>query len=505
MKKVVSKLNIHFFTLTLFVLCFLSGILAALFTDKLYIYDEFIVYTISQQPLAQLFDTLVAEPHPPGFYLLLKLLPLATPPQLIRVFISSISHLILLVAILFNFKHKILAHFKAEYGFLLLFSSVSMAQILNTVKQDALSIPLLLLLVIFILHRLKQQKTSLGFIPLLTLLSIALFGYITFAIGLTFTLGFYSWQFFRKKLTKEPFVFAALLAVIISVYVVLFGGQQYLANQHRFAWAEDYRSSIVYNLSLFLTFLDPSSFITDLSMGMFLFLCILSMVAVEKKIIPQNWLYLSVTFMAGYLILSYAANLLVRTRYMIPLYIFACALAGWGVLFLEKKLRFKVGVIIVLFFFVISRSFYLLNYFHEIRWELESITAIESQLAQHPDTTFGLLSQSSYAHYTMKLKFFADNPAVMAIHPLFPGILSDSHTIEKKHLLLDGYILGLDDQELLNNNLQQTGLHHFLFMQNASLPGTYFDEKRNLFTVLSLHCTTEIQHPYLFIFRNCWQ
>src|SRR5690606_23436487 len=85
-------------------------------------YDETIITHISRQPVKQLSNTIQAEPHPPGYYLFLSLLPTADifATRLIN---TIVSHFIFFIGLIIAYKTRVVQKFNLTWGFCFIFAA----------------------------------------------------------------------------------------------------------------------------------------------------------------------------------------------------------------------------------------------------------------------------------------------------------------------------------------------------------------------------------------------
>jgi len=110
-KIIIVKPSLKYATLFVLIFFFCIRTLFLLVYDATYTYDEIVVTEISKQPTPLLFKTIVSEPHPPGFYLILK--PFSElPDKTLKIIISFINFFISLLALLYFQNSKL---FKKYY------------------------------------------------------------------------------------------------------------------------------------------------------------------------------------------------------------------------------------------------------------------------------------------------------------------------------------------------------------------------------------------------------
>ena len=124
-------------------------------------FDETIVDRISQLRAETFIETIKSEPHPPGFFFLVKLLsPLRFPFK--KIILLLLCYFMYLKVIQYGLANKVIQKFKLSSGLILYFGSFGFMMISGKLKQDLVSFPLFLLFffsVLNIFHKLPKTKS----------------------------------------------------------------------------------------------------------------------------------------------------------------------------------------------------------------------------------------------------------------------------------------------------------------------------------------------------------
>lgn len=202
---------------------FISFIIKLIFylqNKATYSFDELILTTISQQPLSLLFDTILSDPHPPGIYLFLKLFPVKNIAAT-KILITCLSYTLFSVAILIATAKGYIKKFSLSLGLIAFFSSFTFWLITSEVKQDAITFPLVLVGIVFLISLFKERKTKIiDLIGITTTLSVVCcFGYINYGLLLgLFSLWPLSFMIRKKPLPKSSLIIITTQIMLVTIY-----------------------------------------------------------------------------------------------------------------------------------------------------------------------------------------------------------------------------------------------------------------------------------------------
>ncbi|MDQ5950820.1 MAG: hypothetical protein QG639_96 [Patescibacteria group bacterium] len=490
------------FIILLYVLLFHSIIFLS--KQSIYNFDETIVTTISRQPLPSLLDTVKAEPHPPGFYLLLSLLP-TNNISLTHLSVSIISVSLLLCALWFAHTSKTLFAYNLIPGLAIIFSSFGFLELSYSIKQEIITVPLLLVSFFITLRTLKSPlKEKHKYLIFLTALSLVIFffGYVFYALSLLNIL-FVLQHSGSKNLVKRVLPMFSLHAIIVIGYMLAFGIPQFLNNLERFAWIHNNYNSLFRTLSTFLTAGIFYGVWSDLVV--IAFFALLGILIYKFSRLPKNEkirIGVLALITASLIGCYYAANLFVRIRYMFPIFFLLSILAGWGLRQLTYYKLATLGVVLVLLTFNSSIYYSSLTFTGTNDVMVKEIEA-RSILAQKKS---GLLDE----HPVFPFIFKINNPQFTELVPLnifMPESQADYTTLSPEQILSEGkfYDLTVDEYAEL---LKQTGLTQFIYKMQIEDKPTYYDPQRKVFSTLVERCTLtdfiDVQYYHmLYIFTDC--
>ncbi len=111
---------LHLFPIFVLILSFSIKITLYKVFGTEYWYDEIITTEIGKQSLPVLLDTIKAEPHPPGFYIFLKIFPVENMSKT-RFLLVSLSYLLISLITIWGYKVQVLTKYKLSWGLALFF------------------------------------------------------------------------------------------------------------------------------------------------------------------------------------------------------------------------------------------------------------------------------------------------------------------------------------------------------------------------------------------------
>lgn len=472
---------------------------------KFYNYDDYVVTTVALQPFSQFWDTLQSEPHPPGFYLLIKLISrFLPPPILLKMTLTGISYMLLAFSIIFASKKKLIERYKLRSGLAIFFCSFGFLEITNYIKQDILTFPLFFSYLFYILSKVSQKKIStrewvclhLGAIPIFFL------GYIYYAQAVAILLVFAMYQIFlNKNLAKYISSFFLIQIILITIYGLLFEFNQLHTNLDRFGWVARQNNDLLSNLSAFLTGASPHQLITDISVLGFVLLVFL---AVSKEIKRKHTFRFFFIFLStSILLFTYGFNLFSQTRYSILFFLCASVIAGWGMEFVRQK-----WIQILIFFLLFSFRTTLFIKGHNVLLISFStfLQSLDTTISQETEPV-GLIASAPSAPQYLKLQFFRKNSNIQPINASHTELYKED-TFTKDDLYYLDYVINLSKEEV-KDNLSSTGLHRFIyiFLDDSS----YHDPQKQVPNVLIENCTLKQITPItstnsmIYSFEHCFE
>jgi hypothetical protein len=466
-----------------------------------YFYDETIVTEISKQPLKKLLDTVLAEPHPPGFYLFLKLFPvdhiLATRISLYAFFFAGI------IAILaYGYKSGVIKRHNMEVGIILFFCMSAFYSVSFSVKQDIVSLLLFLLTLFLLLNYRENRKQKLLTGAALLILIQFFFGYAYFvySFGMLLVAVFSAEKINKWFLRKNWYLL--LFGLPILFYLLFYFPIQFQNNLHRFKWLEDSTNGMVAWLGANLLSNQVTfAGITDLMV--IIFLAILFS-AISKRISSVTTFYKDTLLMFFFMtvVVSYLLGWFRVPRYSIPSFFLAWIIIG-NVLrkYLDKKYGYYILVIVVIWFQTISGSLL----YYGVSREEKFYTAISdtfNELSQSGKTKIGFLTSHPNSAFVLK-KNFSKEVTLIPISPV-ANFNWDLEEIDKKLLLTEGVPLSMPVEECMSA-IKSKGMDSYLYLFFKS--NSYYDRSFTLITALSTLCDIEkvyeVGGSQLIYFNNC--
>lgn len=463
--------------------------------DVSYLYDEIIVTRISRLEISQLFETIQFEPHPPGFYILLKALPVFSA-QYTKIVITLVSFLITLYTLGYAYKKRLLEKYKISTGIALFLASYTFFDLSTTVKQDSISFPLLLLLVFVLVNvasrKDKRKKKELLFAHLLTVV-LLLLGYIYYfqALLLLFFLTVY-----LRKIRLAKYMFLAQL-VVLSIYMLLYGFDQAINNLSRFAWISENTLSFVDTLSGNIMGIS-NHFVSDVHLITFIGLIVFAAIKLTKG--RQRELFMPVAGLAAVLTGFGYIGFFVRGRYVVFLMFLLSILAGWGLT--EIRTRKGLASLIYLVVFIPVFATFPASIVAGAR---VNRTFREQIIKFSRDKNTGFLTEHPIFSFVFNLDNNIEN--LVPVNVFFPRMFDGRVGIDKQVVQLDGYYqtLKIDEiKDLLSKNELEEYVYWLTFQENRK----YYDPDRHVLKALQQSCATEgistiTYGSILFKFSNC--
>lgn len=461
-------------------------------------YDEIIVTNIGKLHLTEIIDTVKAEPHPLGFYLLVKILG-SPDAENLRARLAAVSYSMIGFVILFGLKTKVIQEYKLNLGLLLFLSSPFWFITATSIKQDAITVPLLVLAVLAGLHYLnKHSRLSLFLLFCATFVSF-LFGYVNFA-KIAIILLYVSYQKSRRLFVTSVF----LLAFVSSTYLALYGLEQYKNNLGRFQWLQDsYQHPINILRSAVGGAVGTGEMIFSGNTFAMLGLILLTLSIYRTKDEGGKrklYLFLLLLNVVYFYMLGVA-----RDRYVADTVFCVFILIGWQLESMYKTNLQKIVICIFLIAYLLHGflNFYLLNInstIHKKYWKF-----IGSSIGSEPT---GIINRHPTETHIQKLEHFPDNPNAIPVSLYTPLLAKNFDRINKDLIIEDGHYYSHDIDETIER-LKATGLNRFLYVRNIGweVGQTYYDPNNNALRALTLYCKQRefdlLNYGYGVVFEDC--
>lgn len=476
--------------------------LILLFVSPLpYWYDELVFISFSHQPLYLLLDTLIAEPHPAGFFLFLKTIPLHDLVAT-RLILLLVTTLFMLVGLWCGYTTRLIQRYKLYHGLALFIASYTFLETTMYVKDGLLSIPLGLLTLISMLRIIDKNKHHISIFEhilpfaLLTVLffiSYSSYVYVAITAGVVVLV---------LKKRKYYFLLTMHVAVVL-VYMGTYGYQQLFSNEGRSIWLAYQHNSPVFALQKHIGGLPAYSLVEDAVFVVYIALIAASAHSLRSK--HQQVFRRSVFILTGALfMLAYALHLLPQLHYAAPLYLLLSVLAGWGVERLSFGRRTVLLSIFVLLL-VAGLSGYYRAQSRLNRLYGEFVDQVGNKLVL--GDTIGLVSDLTIMPYVTKIGYFYGDDRLVPMQVVHGEKLGDKY-IGKEHLETDIVVYNSGRTgELVREHLAAYGQKRILYLSTYGATH-YYDPDGVLQKVLTSSCDTvsyEIltTNQFLYEFDNC--
>ncbi|HOM77935.1 MAG TPA: hypothetical protein PLT50_01875 [bacterium] len=500
----MKKYSPIFVLIPLYILSFFS----IHYFDTGYWYDEIIVTNMSTQPLQMLLDTLLAEPHPLGFYLLLRLVDVSDFVST-RTFVLTVSFLITVTSLYWAINKGIIRRYSLYFPLFLLLYSPLWISISSNIKQDSVTAPLFLFSIFVGIHSYEKKDISTLWVLLFIFLLSFFFGYINSIKILVILLGFCFYLYYKNgnSMRERRFLVPGVLALpFLLGYFLVFGYRQYLTNASRFSWLADQFQGIY---SLFRGAVAGPYikmeywYISDL-----IFLCSLFMVFMYIYNIKASRYVFKLFFPFILLCFFYFWRGVSRDRYCIELFILYFLM--WGKVLNDvycacttnfRKMLFFSGLVLYgcvgfCTFLGANKSFYNYRLQNEYISQLLS-TGLTGLVDRHPNES-----------YIRKIGYFRNNTHIIPINLNFP--LPESTEITRDLLKMDG-VYQRKELEDYRITIRSLNIYQFLYiMGDTSYPGVvpqYFDPDLEELKFLNHYCESNTFHfdfsKYFILFYGC--
>ncbi|MEK9200383.1 MAG: hypothetical protein AAB909_00240, partial [Patescibacteria group bacterium] len=453
------------------------GVLVGRDTD--YWYDEAIVANISKQGIEMLLDTVSSEPHPPGFYFLLKLFPVDNP-LVTRLSLLFVSEVLLVGGVIWavrnvrnweEFRLGIIV-FLTSYGYL--WSGMD-------VKQGVVTVPVWLWWFwIWILS--WEQKLNLKQEILWAVLSMVIIWFdYRYSAVLVVLMGLQWWINRDKKYLGRGLTFlGSVLLVVLAV-----GWKQTINNVTRFGWTVSRESSVFSGFQAFFIGRPFSDWAGDAILVVLVTWFIIGatrLIARRKQKNVARWIWIVVGGLT--LLLMYVGMRgFILVRYAVPLYFIGCLVIGMGLqnVWARNKLG-KKAVAWSIFIFFVSGAAGVLTY--DPGWFSDKLAQTISDvgpgagfISEHPNFSVVFLIQRTEI----------EGAAGVNIYDIVGS--TRAHNITKRVLGLEGLDLRARKLSLdqVRTRLAESGLKKFVYMADLNT-SPFYDSKRQAFFVLGNMC-----------------
>src|SRR3989338_5312569 len=305
-----------------------------------YWYDELIFISFSKQPLVQLLDTLSSEPHPPGFFLLLKLLPVENV-LVTRLLMLGISYALFGIGVMYAYKTRLIERAKLTWGLTLFFTSYSFYSATMYVRDRSISIPLAFIGLMIVLNILDAPKkyarvkhvAGLGIIGVLLL-------FLSYDIFLFYLLAIILLTLYIRN--RSLIILNGCIGIVGLLYSAMYGIGQIGGNAGRSIWFSYVYNSLWHAFYKHVAGVLPFQFMTDAAVGIY---SILMGYAMFKWREVNRSVGIGVgVFLILSIGIAYPTNLFSRAHYVTILFLPVCIIAGWG---LEQVKRNQIKYILV--------------------------------------------------------------------------------------------------------------------------------------------------------------
>jgi len=478
---------------------FLGRLLVIYVVKENYWYDEIIVTQISTQSIKLLLDTIKAEPHPPGYYLLLKMIT-ALDPIIVKLLTTTASFLISLLALLYARSKKIISHFNLSLGLAWFFASFSFFSISKDVKHDSITFPVFLLFIFLILCLIKEKKNFKAkeiVISHALVLFMLFFGYIYYLQSLVILL-IVSIYYTKKRLPKYLLIFQI---VTLAVYIKLFAFDQIVINVGRFSWFGENYNSLLISITQHLTGITIANFWTDFQL--ILFFGSITLVLFQKPKFVNLFLHntlLLITILI--IIVTYSVGLFSRVRYVSFLFLLLSVLAGWGIYSFKRKYK-----LLYYYFTALFIVYPLIHSYNAIRLSKIKNTTYSEEILASSDNNIGYLEDHPLAPYITKLSIKQHDKRLVPISITNPELFKDKNAIDRSILALDGYYKNTTTDDL-KKLFKKQNINDYVYILKFQQRQSYYDPKRLVLQTLNDSCKKDYIKPLsydsiLFVFKDC--
>lgn len=425
-------------------------------------FDETIITQISSLPLTQLINTITHEPHPPLFYLIIKLISLTHLPLCFS--LSLINFFIVFLTLYHQVTNK---HHKALTITVLIFTSTFSYLLTSTqIKPQIISTPLLLysLTLTISIHQSQSIRVKHLFLKsTFILLTLFFINYLDFLYAFL--------AFFIISIQKYPqrsLTTTLNLLFPTTLYLLTFGHLQLTNNQNRFHWVNYYHNHPLTSLttSLFGT-LHPLFYLaTSLLIGIFLvFFITTKKISTNTKTIPIIWF-----------VLAFVTKSFTRIRYIPHLTLSLCASVSWH---LSSLPPIKIFSLLIPF-----NIFTLTMFYQYTQHQNNSMTSLIHSLNTHSSNqpTVLITNRALFAYTLYQEKILPKN--------FIPTNLSSDANfttpISARHLQLDAKVLSSQDQII--NQLKHQSTKGIVYIHVIQPNPGFYDPQQLIPQTLNHYC-----------------
>lgn len=462
--------------------------------------DEVVVTEVSKQGMGQLLNTVQAEPHPVGFYIFLKLLPV-NDVYVTRSILAILSYVLIAGALVWANKRSIIEKYDLGPGLALFFTSYTFLELTGHVRHEIVSFPgflwYMLILTKLVGEGLKPKFNLVAAHLLIILLSLLGYLYYVLALGMMLLV---VWRAFEKDWL--PRMLAVFQVVYFVIYLRVWVYGQLITNLSRLGWWGDYFNSFMNAMSVHLVGRGFTGPVSDVVGGLFVFLVARSFLLIRAKNGHMSKFRSYVNFATGgILILVYLTRAMVRTRYTSVLFLLLSVAAGWGLRAVKIRHQTLLGVVLVGVFFATSMASFATLNVGGMRVRTVEMLKIESR-----EERYGFLEDNGV--FPGEIMFPKTDNSIIPVYVLQPGLFEGYETIERRHLMAEGKSKVVSANEV-KGKLIETNLHNYFYRFRIKDKSNQLDPERLVMKVLDENCKERkllIQNNdwIIFAYRSCF-
>lgn len=450
-----------------------------------YWYDEIIFLSIAKLPFFQMFDTLLAEPKPPGAYVLFHYMP-AENVLATRLALMTAAYVITGIALWYGYATRVIQHYKLHLGLALFLSSFSFLRLTSYVKPyEVAGVTFTIFFLLVALTVVKNRSTNASNRHLFLLHAIVFvtlfFNYIAYFFIMISLLAITG--IVRKNKVAVGLLLLQLLAV--GLYAAFFGYGQSQVALGRSIWTVGFINSIFFTIEthIFGHELLKKSIIADFAYGIFLW-CIYKGIRGVRFSSEGRMKIGLLILTAAFIFIGYQLNLLRYYRQAYAVLLLLALFAGWGLYGIGRRVVAE-AILILLFFVGLAAQA------HEYRFidtQNKRLTAALSSIIAE-EQNVGVVSDMPLMAYAFKFQYFTAAPQYIPVNAYEGGELSIDH-VTKDLLTTNRPVMEIKNRyEKIKGQLQQSNENKFLFLQYGALaPVYYFDPEQMILVVLSDSC-----------------
>jgi len=450
-----------------------------------YWYDEIIFLSIAKLPFSQMFDTLLAEPKPPGAYVLFHYLP-TDNALTTRLALMVAAYTLTGIALWYGYATRVIQHYKLHLGLALFFSSFTFLRLTVYVKPYE-SAGLLLTIFFFLvaLNIVRERLHTNTKYHIFLLHAITLFAlFFNYIAYLFIMIGLTAVTFVLRKKKPALWLFATQL-LIVGAYAGIFGYEQSQTALGRGIWSTGMTNSIFFTIETHLNEykLLEKSFMFDIAFGLFLW-CIYKGIQYTRVSSERTFRIGLIILTAVFMIIGYRLHLLRYYRQAYTILLPISIIAGWGLYEVKKKAA--IGSVIALLFFVglaaQAREYRLID-----KEDRHIVAALSDSIER--DRPTGVVSDMPLMVYAYKMEYFHDASLYVPVNA-YEGEALPTMYITKEHLTSNRSVLDIENRyERVVRQLQSSQLDRFIFLQYwMTAPIYYIDPDQTILQVLIDEC-----------------